>query len=223
MRNTAIDHDNEGDDDSTGSERLEDHKLWPSARLGLLHLVQMLKTDEYRFEPTPKMKVACCVTQDSHWKKCHQLMRDWLADHGYDLVNHFSREGGYAIARQPVQTFRELLKSTFRALGHLGSAQIRTEKLSDWLRTLPTQSSVQFMLFKQAMGYLMSSADETKKNIRQIERALPDLEGVADEVTNVPDKLLDPSRAKFIQPETEADFDLGVSVLEKAILATRAR
>jgi hypothetical protein len=204
-------------------DRLQDHKLWPNARLGLLHLVAMLKTDEYRFEPTPKMKAACGVTQDSHWKKCHELMRDWLADHGYDLVNHFSREGGYAIARQPVQTFRELLKSTFRALGHLGSANIRNEKLSSWLDKLPGESTLQFIKFKTAMGFLMSTSEQMTKNIREIERQLPEMGGVADEVTSIPDKLTDPSRAKFIQPAEEADFDLGVALIERSILATRAR
>lgn len=220
MSNAAFKHIDDDDQD----DRLEDHKLWPNARLGLLHLVAILKADdEYRFEPTPKMRVACGVTQDSHWKKCHQLMRDWLADHGYDLVNHFSRHGGYAIARRPEQTFRELLKSTFRSLGHLGSAHIRNEKLHTWLNQLPTDASIQFKLFRNAMGFLMSTSEQMKKSIREIERELPEMGGIADEVTCIPDKLLDPSRAKFIQPQTEADFDLGISVLERAILATRAR
>jgi hypothetical protein len=220
MMNAAI-ANNTDDDDLSG--RLEDHKLWPNARSGLLHLVAMLKADELRFEPTPKMKAACGVTMDSHWKKCHQLMRDWLADHGYDLVNQFSREGGYSIARWPVQTFREMLKSTFRSLGHLGSANIRGEKLVSWLDNLPQVEALQFIKFKTAMGFLMANSEHMKKNIREIERQLPAMAGVADEVTSIPNKLLDPSRAKFIQPQTEADFDLGISVLERSILATRAR
>lgn len=219
MNNAAIQNYNESGDND---ESLEEHALWPNARLGLLHLVQMLESDEYRFEPTPKMMIACQVTNYSHWKKCHQLMRDWLQDHGYDLVNHFAREGGYSIARRPVQTFRELLKSTFRALGHLGSAQIRSEKLDVWLAKLPLESKMQHRLFKNAMGFLMANTEQMKKSIREIERELPEMAGVADEVTSIPDKLMDPSRAKFIQSNEQTDFDLGVSALKRAILSTRA-
>jgi len=213
------------DDDNEDNEtkREEDHKLWPNARLGLLHLVAMLESDEYRFEPTPRMKLACGITSDSHWKKVHELMRGWLADQGYDLVNHFSREGGYAIARYPVQTFREVLKSTFRSLGHLGSAHVRSEKLNDWLDKLTGDSAMQHMKFREAMGFLMVNAEHMKKRIREIEHNVPEMNGVDIEVSNIPDKLLarDESRAKFIQPEEAVDLE--IAALKSAMLATRVR
>lgn len=203
-----MEHDDGNDfefDEEKFDEAVEHHRLYPNAKRIVLFLLDRHEKGNHAVVPRPDLMEVAGIRTPGAWSKVHELTRDILRREKMDIVNVWG--DGYAIAHTPEQSAKEVMKSFFRGLSHLQSANKRNEIFEKWYSVgLPAQVQRLYGRFEGMLGQLDAFAKKALPVAKALMKSIDGLEGADEEVTGIPDKLL--------RKEEEWDVDEAASRLK---------